>query len=261
VSGESDLDRLHAAMAAAPADEAARRAFHGGLAASLLHVLLTEEPAAGEAPAPRLFEIPEGSVALAFDSEARLAAFLEAPAPYAALPGRVLARLLAAREAGMLVNAGAPSATLLPAPALAWLAGALEEVAQPVEAPAPELLSGPPPVSPALIAALEARLCRAGGLARQAVLAGARQGGARHPLLAFIGAAPGAEAALANAVAEAIHFSGEAATLDIAFVAGTAPAAERLLRLGLVIELPAEEVSGPAPPAPPGSGPAPPRLV
>ena len=263
MSDQTELDRLHAAMAAAPGDEAPRRAFYSALAASLLHVPLAGEPAPGAAPAPRLFDLDEGPVALAFDGEARLAAFIDGPSAYAALPGRELARLLAARGAGLLINAEAPSAVLLPAAAVAWLAEALAGIAPPAEVAVPAVLSPPPPLAPALVGALEARLARAGGLARRALLAGAGQGEARRPLLVFIDAVPGAERALAATVAEALHVAGiDAGTLDIAFVAGSAPAAGRLSRVGLGVDLPAaEEAASPVPPAPPGSGPMPPRLV
>ena len=259
---ETDLDRLHGAIATADDAEAARRAFYAGLAASLLVTPLAAEPAEGAVPEPELFELPEGKVALAFDTEARLAAFLTAPAAYGAMPGRDLARLLAARGAGILLNGEAPSASLLPPDAMAWLAATLDEIAPPARIDPPARLSPPPRLPPALIAALEARLARSAGLAARAVLAGAGEGEGARPLLALIGAAEGAEGALAGAVAEALHFAGlEKGTLDVAFLPEGGAAAARLARIGLVIELPEAEAPEPDPPSPPGSGPAPPRLV
>ena len=132
------IDLAHAAMEAAPGDEAARRRFYEVLAASELCLLLAHEPE-GEVLDPAMFE-PEGRpCVLAFDGEARLAAFAEGAAPYAALSGRALAGMLAGQGVGLGLNLGvAPSAILLPAEAVAWLAemlpGApLEVAARPVE--------------------------------------------------------------------------------------------------------------------------------
>ena len=58
--------------------------------------LLIEEAEDGAEVRPRVFALEEGRFVLAFDREDRLAAFAEGPAPYAALPGRVLAQRLAA---------------------------------------------------------------------------------------------------------------------------------------------------------------------
>ena len=53
---------------------------------------------------PRIFPVEGERFVLAFDREARLAAFAEGPAPYAALPGRVVAGLLAAEGLGLGLN-------------------------------------------------------------------------------------------------------------------------------------------------------------
>jgi hypothetical protein len=54
-----------------------------------------ESEAEGDTLAPRVFALEDGPVVLAFDSEDRLAEFTGAPAPYAVLPGRVIAAQLA----------------------------------------------------------------------------------------------------------------------------------------------------------------------
>ena len=64
---------------------------------------------------------------LVFDLEERLASFTGIPAPYAALPGRVIAGLLAGQGIGLGVNLGvAPSSMLLSPEAVDWLAQTLE---------------------------------------------------------------------------------------------------------------------------------------
>src|SRR5690606_39689738 len=112
---ETDLDRLHAAMNAAPENDAARLAFYDRLADAELFLLLAEEPL-GDTIELALVDQEEGRAALAFDTEARLAAFAEGPATYAALPGRVVARLLLPEWLGLGLNlVVSPPATRLPA--------------------------------------------------------------------------------------------------------------------------------------------------
>jgi hypothetical protein len=84
--------------------------------------------------------------------------------------------------------------------------------------------------------------------------------GRRGHLLAFIGAAPGAEEALARAAGEALTFSGlEAGELDVAFLDPADPVAAAMGRAGVRIALAAPEAAAPAAPRPPGMD-APPRL-
>ncbi len=83
------LDTAHAAMEAAPADDAARLGFYARLADGELFLLLTTEPA-GDKIDPETFEIADGTFVLAFDREERLAQFVGRTAPYVAMPGRVL---------------------------------------------------------------------------------------------------------------------------------------------------------------------------
>jgi hypothetical protein len=79
-------------------------------------------------------------------------------------------------------------------------------------------------------------------------------------MLAFVDAVPGAEAALAGAVREALVFSGlEAGELDVAFLASADAAVAAMGRVGLRFDLPAPEL--PEGPAAPGMDPArPPKL-
>lgn len=237
---ETDLDRLHAAMNAASEDDAARLAFYGRLADAELFLLLTEEPL-GDTIEPALFDLEEGRVALAFDTEARLAAFAEGPAPYAALPGRVVAQLLSAQRLGLGFNvAVAPSAILLSADALGWLAGALGQA--PVEAVARPVAYGPPAgVPPALLAALDDKLARLAGLAARAHLVAVTwEGGGQGHLLVIEDARRGAEPALAKAVSEALAFSGlEEGVLDVTFLAGGDPRHAALARVALALPVPA----------------------
>jgi hypothetical protein len=242
------LDAAHAAVSADPDNEALRLRFFERLADGELVVLLERE-AHGDNLEPKVFKLEDGPVVLVFDREERLASFTGGIAPYAALPGRVIAGLLKGQGIGMGVNLGvAPSSMLLPPEAMDWLADALDGGPEEAEA-LPEAFH-PPSVPEAVIAGLDAKLARAKGLARAAVLAGVRyRGGRRGHLLAFLDAAPGAEGALARAMREALVFSGvEAGELDVAFLAAGEPAAEAMARVGLRFDLPAPEAAAPAAP-------------
>lgn len=257
------LDQAHAGMSGS--DEARLR-FFAALADAELYLLLERE-AADDAIEPRLFPVDDGQVALAFDTEARLAAFAGGPAAYAALPGRVLADLLGAQGLGLGLNLDvAPSAMLLPSDALVWLTRTLggEDPAATEDRIAE--LRPPGALPQALLDALGDRLTRSAGLAERALLAGVRygDGGSGH-MLAILGAASRSEPALARAVKEALTFSGvEAGTLDVAFFSADHPVVARLDRVAMRFDIPAPSpaASGERPaPAAPGTDPdRPPRL-
>jgi hypothetical protein len=259
------LDAAHALMEAAPEGNAARLAFFARLAESELFLLLAQAPA-GDTVEPQIFQLSDGPVVLAFDREERLAAFLDgAAAPYLALSGRRLAVMLApdpaGRGLGLGLNLGvAPSSFLMDADGVAWLA-AMQATPPEELAATPDELTPPAGLPEALVVALDGKLAQAAGLASMAYLAGVTyRGGGRGHLLAILGAAPGAERALAQAVAEALAFSGlDAAAVDVGFFDASDPIAARLARVGLRFDLPVppepEEI------APPGMDPdRPPRL-
>lgn len=254
------LDHAHAAMEAAPQDSAARLRFYDHLAASELFLLLERE-AEGDQISPRVFELETGPVVLVFDREARLAQFAGQIAPYAAMSGRVLTGMLAGQGIGLGLNLEvAPSAILLPAEAVTWLQGQLQERPEEGEA-RPSEVRAPAGMPETLLAALDRKLATAAGLAANAYLVGVTYAdGRRGHLLAFIDQVPGAEPALAQAVHEAILFSGiEAGSLDVAFFPAADGIAPQLAKVGLRFDLPKPtEAPGPKPP---GMDPtAPPKL-
>lgn len=251
----TDTPLMAAQAALDPEDDASRLRFFGQLAESELVVLLDAEPE-GDTVAPRLFELAEGRFVAVFDSEAALAAYAEGAAPYAALPGHVLAGMLAGQGIGLAVNPQAEAAQLLPPEAVDWLAATLAE--GPAEATArPEALHPPADLPAPLLAALDAALARAEGLASAAFLARlVHSGGADGHLLVFLDAAEGARPALARAVGRALTFSGQEGTaLDVGFAASGDTLAQRLERVALRFDL------APARPSAPVSDPSrPPRL-
>ncbi|MFX0541908.1 SseB family protein [Roseovarius sp. S4756] len=258
---ETALDRAHAAMEAAGDDGAPRLVFYHCLADTQLFVLLTGEPE-GDHVTPQTFDLEGTGYALAFDTEERLSGFAGGAAPYAMLPGRTLAGMLADAGAGLGLNLDAgPSSILLPPEALGWLAETLGQGGGAEAQTRPEAVTAPEGVPQALLSALDAKLARAEGLASHACLAGARySGGATGHVLMFIGAAPGAEGTLTRAVSEALTFSGiEAGALDVGFATAESALAVRLEKVGLRFDLP--RASAPLERAAPGSDPSrPPRL-
>ena len=262
MDSDTPLDLAFAAMEAAPESDAARLRFYERLADTELNLLLKTEPTA-ETLDPEVFEVDGTSFVLVFDTDARLAGFVGRAAPYAALPGRVIAQMLAGQGAGLGLNLDvAPSAYLIPPDAVAWLAETLghgpeEGAAKPSE------LFAPNDLPEALLTALDGKLGRAAGLARKAYLAAVSyDDGSRGHMLGITGAKDGAEAPLARAVNEALVFSGiEAGALDVVFLSETDPFTARIARVGLRFDLPEPQEPQRAAPAAPGSDPSkPPRL-
>lgn len=208
------------------ADAAQRARILSRLADTELSVALVEEPQ-DDLARFRIFDLPAGPVAIAFDTDARLADFFGAATPYAAMPGRVLAGALTDQGAGLMVNPGQPSEMLLDADALAWLCTAL--AARPMaedwrarrNRPA---LRGPDPVVVAQLAVpLSERLQDFAGLIGGAALVGladhgAEKNAAAGHLLIIADAPADRRDAIAKALAEALSFLPDVpGGIDIAF--------------------------------------------
>ena len=203
------LDDL-AAIPFHDADAGLRARMLSRLADTELSVALTHEPA-GDRIELRMFQLEHGPVALACDTEDRLAGFFDGPVAYAALPGRVLAGLLRAEGAGLLVNPGQRSEMLLDAAMLDWLSGALSAAPQAAEARL--RLTGPAPDTVAALAEpLAARLADMRGLIAGGWLAGVRggegegDGGVTGHVLVIAGAAPDHHDRIAKALSETLAF-------------------------------------------------------
>ena len=257
---ETILDRAFAAMAADADDDVARLGYYGELANADLCLLLDREAGAGSLT-PQVFDLDGGRYVLLFDGDERLADFVGNAAPCAHLAGRVVAGLLAGKGIGLAINLQGSASILMPPEAVKWLDDMLTRAPDVVEA-LPETVSAPSGLPEVLLAALVGKLAQAAGQAEAAYLAAVSyQGGRRGHLLAFAGARPRAEAALARAVGEALVFSGlDAGELDVAFLASGDAMLERLGRVALRFDM---EVFDPvaASGAVPGNDPArPPRL-
>ncbi|MBU3030358.1 SseB family protein [Paracoccus marinaquae] len=217
------------------------------LADTELSVALTAEPV-GDQVELRIFPLETGPVALACDSEDRLAGFFGAPVAYAAMPGRVLAEMLRGAETGLLVNPGHPSEMLLDAAMLDWLSGALAVAPETGEARLH--LTGPAPETVAALAGpLAARLGDMRGLISGAALAGVRgEAGIAGHLLLISGAGAGHQPAIAKALAEALAFlPPQSGGVDISFSEAAPP--PTALRFDLTLpEVPAPPAGPKGPP-------------
>lgn len=242
------LDAALAAVNAAPGDDAARLRFLGDLVAAELFVLLDAEPAEGaEKVSPRLAETAEGTFVLIFDTEDRLADFAGQSAAYAALSGRMLAQMLKGQGLGLALNPHEPEAAFFLDPAgVTWLAGLAAQAPREISAQIAGI-GAPAGLPDSLLATLRTRLAAASGLAAAAALARvAYADGRSGHVLGIFGAAPQAEAALAQAVQGALGFSGlDTGEIDVAFLAADDPLASGLLRRGLRFDIPAPPAPGP----------------
>jgi len=120
-AGETRLDRLWQAVQATGADDDWLR-FYEGFAAQRLIVPL-EGQASADGVRLMTLKVESGEVALAFDGEARFAAFIREPTDYVTLTGAELAKALAPKGAALALNPGAePGETVLDAEALGWVA-------------------------------------------------------------------------------------------------------------------------------------------
>ncbi|MDF3608448.1 hypothetical protein PE067_21260 [Paracoccus sp. DMF-8] len=235
----------------APADLRAR--ILSRLADTELFLALSTEPAADQADI-LLFDPGGGRAALACDAEDRLSGFMGDAVPYAAMPGRVLAAMLAREGLSLLVNPGQRSEMMLDAETLGWLGRALDS-AHVSAGQGDDMRLGPPrpDVVATLLAPLSQRLADMAGLAAGAALVGAEwPGGTRGHILFLSGTAEAHRDALAKAMAEFFAFLPDIdGGLDVAFAETALP------RDGVLIDIPAPVAPEPAAKRDPK---APPRL-
>ena len=232
----TQIDDAHAVM---ETSDEARLRFFETVASSELFLLLEKE-AEGENIEPRLFNVDGANVALVFDTPERLTEFSGDISAYAAMSGRVLVSLLEGEELSLGLNLEvAPSSTLLGPEAISWLHTTLGKKPDEVEA-RPEELTPPSSLPEVLITSLSSKLATAAGLAKIAYLAGVTyDNGVQNHLLAIIDPVPGSETALANAVNEALVFSGiEAGSIDVSFFKASDAMAAKLAKVGLRFDLP-----------------------
>lgn len=122
---ETRLDAAWKASAQAPDDDAAAARFMDVLLAEPLFCPIWEDED-GEEPedlAPKMVEINGADTMLLFDSEERLAAYVDEPTAFVALPGRAFFQLVAGQDVQFAINLDvAPSSTILGVEAVRALA-------------------------------------------------------------------------------------------------------------------------------------------
>lgn len=258
---ETPLDLAHGAMESAPDDAPASLRFYERFADAELFLMLEDD--ASDTIRPLIFKTSDGSFALVFDREDRLASFVDTPAPYVAMSGRRIAKFLAGEDIGIGLNLSvAPSSMLLPPNAVEWLHTALGAKSVETEA-TPEQFHPPKGLPETLVTALDVKLANMSGVVSAAYLVGVTyKGGQNGHMLALLDVPLAARDGVAEAFSEALQFSGiEAGQLDVTFLAGTEPFIETLKTVGLGFEIP--ELILPKAPKPvvPGMDPSkPPKL-
>lgn len=264
MSDMTPLDAAHQAMDAAPDDDSARLKYYQRLAACELFLMLQSQAQDDDDTiSPEVFELTDARYVLVFDREERLADFSGQETPYVAVSGRTVAGMLAGQNIGLGVNLDvAPSALLLPPQAVAWLNDMLANAPDEMDARISQV-EPPAGLPERLIEALDEKLASAMGLATSAYLVSVTYDhGARGHVLGFVGAVPEAQDALAQAVAEALTFSGiEAGEMDVAFFKVSDLVTEKLERVGLRFDLPQPQQAVTQERPAPGSDPSkPPKL-
>ncbi len=258
---QTELDSALHQMNKLPEDDVARLKFYERLADTELFILLEEEPD-GDNIKPETVEYADITFLLVFDREERLADFAKRIVPYVSLSGRGIAQMLAGQSVGLALNLGVDGGeTLVDPTAMSWLLGTLAERPDFTEARPVELFA-PKGLPEEVVVGIDRKLAASAGLASGAILTGViYDSGARGFMLVVLDALAEAQSALANAMNEALTFSGvEAGSLDVVFLGADDDFAERAARVGLRFDVPEPEAPA-TPGANPGMDPSkPPRI-
>jgi len=256
---QTPLDNAHARM---EADEAQSLRFYERLADAELFLMLEEE-ASDDRARPLIFETSDGAFALVFDREDRLADFVETPTPFVAMSGRRIAKTLAGEGIGIGLNLGvAPSSMLMPPATVDWLNEVLGAKSIVTEA-IPEQLHPPKGLPETLLSALDTKLANMSGVVTAAYLVGVTYKGASSGhVLAMIDVPLAAQEGVAEAISEALTFSGiEAGQLDVTFLDPSSKHIVGFANVGLKFDIPDLVMPGRLKPLAPGMDPKnPPKL-
>jgi hypothetical protein len=218
------LDDAAKAMHAGGEDAALR--FYQVLAECDLVLLLEGEAnldADGGGVRPKVFDLSDGPMILAYDLEERLSA-THGAAVYAALPGRIIAQQMLGKGLSLGLNLGtdAEAEMVLPPDAMGWLCDMLDREVKVGQAQA--LCFAASNLGPGLRGSLEFALSAAAGLITGAglVTVTARDSSGavlQQDIVAIFGAPEPAEQPLARAVSEAASFAGlDADALAVQFL-------------------------------------------
>lgn len=264
MSATTKLDDVFVSAMAAKED-AAMGAFYDALAATMLFMPIEGDPES-DAASPMALELEGGPTVLVFDTEERLAEFVEKPTGYAAAEGRTVIEMAARAGAQIGVNLGpSPSATLLPVDVVAWIAEALTTPVE-IRDLSQVLLSAPVSPEAGLLQALAERMAEFSDVVAEAWLVSAETGESAPGLALILSPRAGVSTEglaeiLAEGISRAVQYAtpGEAPP-DLALVEGGALPLDVARRVGIGLHAVVENET-PAEPQAPGSDPAkPPKL-
>lgn len=253
------LDEAHAALTAAPDSDPLRRAYYDRLALVELFLLLDREPE-GDRIAPRLLELEEGQIVLAFDTEERLTG-VAGEAFYAGMQGSELIKLAADQGLGLGINLGVGAGEYLLAHRdLVWIAGTLAAELDEIDA---QLTAWrPAQVEDAVVLAIDARLAASAGMLESAILAKAvYSDGTERLAICLVGADADDLPTLGQSLNQGVALVAPGTALDVLGFASHDPRLQALQRVGLIFQIPEPEKDTIVPGAAPGLDPArPPKL-
>ncbi|MEL6283386.1 MAG: SseB family protein [Pseudomonadota bacterium] len=239
------LDAAWVASAEAPEDDAA--------AARFIDVLLAEplfcpvwssepdnEPAADDVQ-PKMVEIDGADTLLLFDSEDRLAAYVEEPTDFVALPGRAFFTMVAGQSVQFALNLNvAPSSTVLPVEAVASIAEFVGSNDDVLSVDGDFEVQTPADLPEDLLGALGGRLLAASDLVEQAWLVAANTPAGPSLILAMTPPQEGVDPDRLQALTEELGQLGgsllEGDALDIAVCMPEDPIVRRIAQVGLRLD-------------------------
>jgi len=235
---DSVTTTLDLAMVKKQSGDEANLGFYARLLESEMFMILEDE-VGEDAARPLVLDTSDCAVALIFDTEERLAEFAGEPVPYLALSGRKMVAMLAEKDIGIGVNLGSVSETVLPPDIINWLAKNLGSKDS-IEQEKPVEISAPISVPEALIKALDQKLANMSGVVSAAYLVAVEyETGGKSHMLALVDVTPDAQNGVAEAMSEALLFSGiEAGRLDITFLLARDASVSRFAKVGLAFEIP-----------------------
>lgn len=267
MTAETPLDRAWETANTELAGDAEMARFYDIFAATELFLLIDPDTLAdGKTPKPLTFPVEGAETALVFDTEARLAGFMEDGAAHLTMSGRAVISMFKGTGAQLGLNLGdAPSATILPAQAIDW---ASEALTQPIETTeiGDAVLTVPRAVMPDLLQALDGKLAGMGAVVSEAWLCGlgasAGRGKPQPMVLCVCLRERAAEQSVVSALAETARFTGgDAPAYDIAVLPEGDAKMEAARKVGLGFEPQNPEAVMQAEPVAPGMDPdKPPKL-
>ena len=253
----SRMDKTYARMQAAPNSDAAGLRFYEAFCDTNLHVLVNADLSL------QIFETSQGKLILAFDTEERMAEFVEQPTEFIKMPGRELVTQLKETDIGIGLNLNvAPTSQILTPEILDWVS-ALLSVDSTLMVDQVAGFSADCQLSDDDRTALTDRLVNFTGVVKAAYICGVTYAdGATADALFFIDCDQDIEADLFTAMIETQKFAMDSsADLAIKFISSDSPALPEIQRHGHQLHIPAPIVTPTFQPSAPGMDPnKPPKL-